>query len=93
MHWPLLFWAIFFPWPPSKGNRDASAEGSQMPHHRFPMHQLPYQVIEGMDIVKKIEAVGSSSGKPSKAVVIVDSGELELPTPEKPTESPKPEEL
>merc|ERR1712037_376465 len=56
-------------------------------------HVVFGKVIEGMDIVKKIEAVGSSSGKPSKAVVIVDSGELELPTPEKPTESPKPEEL
>jgi peptidylprolyl isomerase len=29
-----------------------------------------------MDIVKKIEAVGSGSGTPSKKVVVVDSGEL-----------------
>lgn len=31
-----------------------------------------------MDVVTKIEAVGSSSGKPSKNVVIVDSGELPM---------------
>ena len=34
------------------------------------------KVIEGMDIVKKIEKVGSTSGKPRKKVVIEDSGEL-----------------
>ena len=33
-------------------------------------------VISGMDVAKKIEAVGSGSGKPSKPVIIVDSGEL-----------------
>merc|ERR1711908_32505 len=33
-------------------------------------------VTEGMDVVKAIEAIGSQSGKPSKKVVIVDSGEL-----------------
>ena len=31
-----------------------------------------------MDLVKKIEAVGSSSGKPTKEVKITDSGELEM---------------
>ena len=29
-----------------------------------------------MDIVKKIESVGTHSGKPKKKVVIEDSGEL-----------------
>lgn len=33
-------------------------------------------VIDGMDIVKKIEGVGSGDGKPSKAVHIADSGEI-----------------
>merc|ERR1719181_1808441 len=33
-------------------------------------------VTEGMDIVKKIEAVGSQSGKTSKPVVIADCGQL-----------------
>merc|ERR1712242_587650 len=34
-------------------------------------------VTEGMDIVKKIEAVGSQSGKTSKKVVIGDCGQLD----------------
>ncbi len=38
-------------------------------------HVVFGQVVEGMDVVKKIEAVGSSSGKPSKPVTIVDSGQ------------------
>merc|ERR1712139_622706 len=33
-------------------------------------------VVEGMDVVKKIEAVGSQSGKTSKPVVIADCGQL-----------------
>ena len=33
-------------------------------------------MIEGMDVVYKIETMGSSSGKPNKVVTIVDSGEL-----------------
>lgn len=39
-------------------------------------HVVFGQVIEGMDVVYKIEAVGSGSGKPSKTVSIADSGEL-----------------
>ena len=39
-------------------------------------HTVFGRVLEGMDIVKKIEAVGSPSGQPSKEVVIVASGEL-----------------
>ena len=35
-------------------------------------------MIEGLDVVKAIEALGSQSGKPSKKVVIADSGELAL---------------
>jgi len=41
-------------------------------------HVVFGRVIEGMDIVKKIEAVGSQSGTPSAKVTIVDSGELPL---------------
>ena len=33
-------------------------------------------VIEGMDVVYKVEGVGSSSGKTSAKVTIADSGEL-----------------
>ena len=41
-------------------------------------HVVFGKVIEGMDVVKKIEAVGTASGKPTKRVVIEDSGELPL---------------
>mmetsp|Transcript_73648 Transcript_73648/g.194224 ORF Transcript_73648/g.194224 Transcript_73648/m.194224 type:complete len:106 (-) Transcript_73648:61-378(-) len=34
------------------------------------------QVVEGMDVVKKIEGVGSQSGKTAKPVVIADCGQL-----------------
>ena len=37
---------------------------------------LCYAVIDGMDIVKKVEATGSGDGKPSKTVHIADSGEI-----------------
>jgi cyclophilin family peptidyl-prolyl cis-trans isomerase len=39
-------------------------------------HVVFGKVLEGMDIIKAIEAVGSGSGKTSKEVVIVDSGEV-----------------
>merc|ERR1712146_157129 len=41
-------------------------------------HVVFGKVIEGMDVVKAVEAVGSQSGTPSKKVVIVDSGELPM---------------
>ena len=34
------------------------------------------KVVEGMDVVKAVEAVGSQSGKTSKEVLVVDSGEM-----------------
>ncbi|XP_060795113.1 peptidyl-prolyl cis-trans isomerase F, mitochondrial isoform X2 [Neoarius graeffei] len=33
-------------------------------------------VKEGMEVVKKVEAFGSRSGKPSKRIIITDCGEL-----------------
>lgn len=39
-------------------------------------HVVFGKVIEGMDVVYKVEAVGTSSGKTTKSVVIKDSGEL-----------------
>merc|ERR1712066_579419 len=39
-------------------------------------HVVFGSVTEGMDVVKAIEAVGSQSGKTSKAVVIADCGQL-----------------
>jgi len=51
-------------------------------------HVVFGKVIEGMDIVKTIEGVGSQSGKTSKKVAIADSGELEMPS--EPEASPAP---
>merc|ERR1711953_752359 len=39
-------------------------------------HVVFGKIIEGMDVVTKVEAVGSQSGKPSKTVKVKDSGEL-----------------
>eukprot|EP01060_Flectonema_neradi_P011398 TRINITY_DN1848_c0_g1_i2.p1 TRINITY_DN1848_c0_g1~~TRINITY_DN1848_c0_g1_i2.p1 ORF type:complete len:165 (+),score=53.76 TRINITY_DN1848_c0_g1_i2:55-549(+) len=39
-------------------------------------HVVFGSVVEGMDVVKAIEAVGSSSGKTSKKVVVADCGQL-----------------
>ena len=39
-------------------------------------HVVFGEVLEGMDVVKAIEALGSASGKPSKTITIVDSGEI-----------------
>merc|ERR1711959_96041 len=39
-------------------------------------HVVFGEVIEGMDVVTKVEAIGSQSGKPSKPVKIKDSGIL-----------------
>merc|ERR1712188_337151 len=41
-------------------------------------HVVFGKVIDGMDVVKKIEAVGSGSGTTSKAVVVKDSGEIPM---------------
>lgn len=39
-------------------------------------HVVFGSVVEGMDVVKKLEAYGSQSGKTSKKVVIADCGQL-----------------
>merc|ERR1712136_497617 len=41
-------------------------------------HVVFGKVVEGMNVVKKIEAVGSQSGRTSKTVVIADCGELSV---------------
>ena len=41
-------------------------------------HTVFGKVLDGMDLVKRIEALGSQSGTPSKTVTIADSGELTL---------------
>ncbi|XP_017478728.1 PREDICTED: peptidyl-prolyl cis-trans isomerase-like isoform X1 [Rhagoletis zephyria] len=40
-------------------------------------HVVFGQVVQGMDVVRRIEALGSQSGKTSKKIVIEDSGQLE----------------
>jgi peptidyl-prolyl isomerase E (cyclophilin E) len=39
-------------------------------------HVVFGRVVTGMNIVRQMEKCGSSNGKPSKRVVIVDCGEL-----------------
>ncbi len=39
-------------------------------------HTVFGKVVEGMDVVKKIESCGSQSGKTSKKIVIAKSGQL-----------------
>lgn len=41
-------------------------------------HVVFGKVIEGMDVVKAVEGVGSESGKTSKKVLVSDSGEIPL---------------
>ncbi|MBZ0108536.1 MAG: peptidylprolyl isomerase [Candidatus Scalindua rubra] len=41
-------------------------------------HVVFGRVTEGMDVVKKVEALGSRMGEPSKRVTISDCGELSL---------------
>lgn len=45
-------------------------------------HTVFGRVLEGMDVVKAIEAVGSGSGTPSKKVMITKSGELTVASEE-----------
>merc|ERR1719162_1419539 len=41
-------------------------------------HVVFGQVVEGMDVVKAVEAIGSSGGETSKKVLVADCGELDL---------------
>jgi hypothetical protein len=50
--------------------------GTHSHTHTHSFALSPHAVVEGLDIVKKIEAVGSPSGKPSEVVEITDAGEI-----------------
>ena len=39
-------------------------------------HVVFGQVVEGMDVVKKVESFGSQSGKTSKKIVVADCGQM-----------------
>ena len=66
--------SLLYPSRPGAHTSCATVIGSLT--HSLPSSPSLLAVIEGMDVVYKVEAVGSSSGKPSKKVVIADSGEL-----------------
>merc|ERR1712070_1007570 len=67
----------------SMANAGKNTNGSQFfittvpTKHLDGKHVVFGEVLEGMDVVKQVESVGSQSGKPSSPVTIVDSGELQ----------------
>jgi peptidyl-prolyl isomerase F (cyclophilin D) len=72
----------------SMANRGPSTNGSQffLCTAKTPWldgrHVVFGKVVEGMDVVKKMESLGSQSGKTRAKIVVADCGELK-PKPEK----------
>ena len=58
-----------------------TAHGSTPPTHTPPAcrdgkHVVFGQVVEGLDVVKKVESYGSQSGKTSQTLTVTDCGQL-----------------
>jgi cyclophilin family peptidyl-prolyl cis-trans isomerase len=70
----------------SMANSGPNTNGSQFfltlekTHWLDRKHIVFGQVIEGMDVIKKVEQVGSQSGNTTSKVVVADSGELKSKT-------------
>lgn len=79
-----LCWAIGVPVchknPVAAGPAAAAGSTSAHPQHRWPAVAPPAvvfgRVVEGMGVVKKIEAMGTQSGKPRARIHIADCGQV-----------------
>ena len=79
----LLFLFLFFFFP-VQANSGPNTNGSQFflctdkTDWLDGKHVVFGCVVDGMDVVRKLEGLGSDGGKPSKAVRIVDCGEISM---------------